>query len=166
MTGSAGSTALTSQQRLPRFLSQKRDFSGDGGLSHPPEEKETQPWFSGHDLASAQSRFSGRDLASKWASGYREARGPTSIYTKTTKHNNNNRSLTIQTTEVLAPITCPITVSYHTLYRSQGACRGHPRARMPACSHAHVPACPYARIPRVRMPACPHAYEAIISLRA
>ena len=123
-------------------------------------------WFSGHDLARAQSRFSGRDLASKWASGYREARGPTSIYTKTTKHNNNNRSLTIQTTEVLAPITCPITVSYHTLYRSQGACRGHPRARMPACSHAHVPACPYARIPRVRMPACPHAHEAIISLRA
>ena len=165
--GSAGSTALTSQQRLPRFLSQKRDFSGDGGLSHPPpEEEETQSWFSGHALARAQSRFSGRDLASKWASGYREARGPTSIYTKTTKHNNNNRSLTIQTTEVLAPITCPITVSYHTLYRSQGACRGHPRARMPACSHAHVPACPYARIPRVRMPACPHAYEAIISLRA
>ena len=166
MTRSAFSRALL-LQRLPRFLSQKRDFSGDGGLSHPPpEEEETQSWFSGHDLASAQSRFSGRDLASKWASGYREARGPTSIYTKTTKHNNNNRSLTIQTTEVLAPITCPITVSYHTLYRSQGACRGHPRARMPACSHAHVPACPYARIPRVRMPACPHAYEAIISLRA
>ena len=85
---------------------------------------------------------------------------------KTTKHNNNNRSLTIQTTEVLAPITCPITVSYHTLYRSQGACRGQPRAHMPACSYARVPACPYARIPRVRMPACPHAYEAIISLRA
>ena len=166
MTRSAFSRALL-LQRLPRFLSQKRDFSGDGGLSHPPpEEKETQSWFSGHDLASAQLWFSGHNLASKWASGYREARGPTSIYTKTTKHNNNNRSLTIQTTEVLAPITCPITVSYHTLYRSQGACRGHPRARMPACSHAHVPACPYARIPRVRMPACPHAYEAIISLRA
>ena len=166
MTRSAVSQAVL-LQRLPRFLSQKRDFSGDGGLSHPPpEEEETQSWFSSHDLASAQSRFSGRDLASKWASGYREARGPTSIYTKTTKHNNNNRSLTIQTTEVLAPITCPITVSYHTLYRSQGACRGHPRARMPACSHAHVPACPYARIPRVRMPACPHAHEAMISLRA
>ena len=156
MTRSAEPTALL-LQRLPRFLSQKRDFSGDGGLSHPPEEKETQSWFSGHDLARAQSRFSSRDLASKWASGYREARGPTSIYTKTTKHNNNNRSLTntnygSSSADYMSDYSVvPHPIPVPGCMPRPSAC---PYARMLACPRARVPVCPHPACPHTRMPAC------------
>ena len=157
MTRSAELTTLL-LQRLPRFLSQKRDFSGDGGLSHPPEEKETQSWFSGHDLASAQSRFSGRDLASKWASGYREARGPTSIYTKnhetqqqqpvTNYTNYGSSSADYMSDYSVVPHPIPVP---GCMPRS-AAC---PYARMLVCPRARVPVCPHPACPHARMPACP-----------